>query len=167
MTRLSRRHLVQGAGAVGLGLLAGCGRWPWQAPSTKLPTIGFLSPAGASSATEATQLAGAFQQGLGALGYIEGQNIVLEWRDVESDPDRIAAVVADLVRLPVDLLVVSSNDGAQAAKEGTTRIPIVCASMGDPVGTGLVASLARPGGNLTGLETVKLGCGEQVKGRRG
>ena len=163
MDRWSRRQVVQGVGLAGLGVLAGCGRWPGQSLSTQLPKIGFLSPAGASSSTVAAHLARAFHQGLGALGYIEGQNIVLEWRDVESDAARISEVVTDLVRLPVDLLVVSSNDGAQAAKQLTTRIPIVCASMGDPVGTGLVASLARPGGNLTGLS---VGVGSELQGKR-
>jgi putative ABC transport system substrate-binding protein len=92
----------------------------------------------------------AFRQGLRDLGYIEGQNMALEWRAAEGNPDRLAAAAAELVRLPVDMLVTFGTPATRAAKEATTTIPIVMVSGGDPVRTGLVASLAQPGGNVTG-----------------
>ncbi len=96
----------------------------------------------------------AFRQGLRQLGYVEGQNIALENRWGEGRFDRLPALVGELVRLRVDLIVTAGTPAARAAKEATTTIPIVAVTVGDPVGTGLVASLARPGGNLTGLSDI-------------
>jgi putative tryptophan/tyrosine transport system substrate-binding protein len=93
----------------------------------------------------------AFRQGLRELGYTEQRNIVLEYRYAEGNEGRIATLVNDLVHKSVDLLVVPSGIGAQAAKKATKTIPIVIIVQVDPVATGLVASLARPGGNITGL----------------
>jgi putative ABC transport system substrate-binding protein len=93
----------------------------------------------------------AFRQGLRELGYVEGQNIILDERWAEGRVERLPDLVADLVRLKVDVLVVASTPGALAAKSATQTIPVVMVNVGDPVGSGLVASLARPGGNLTGL----------------
>jgi putative ABC transport system substrate-binding protein len=86
-----------------------------------------------------------------ALGYVEGQNLVLEVREAEGQYERFPALAAELVRLPVDVLLVANTPAALAAKHATTTIPIVMVTLGDPVGSGLVASLARPGGNITGL----------------
>jgi putative tryptophan/tyrosine transport system substrate-binding protein len=92
----------------------------------------------------------AFRQGLRDLGYIEGQNLIIEYRYAEGKLDRLPELAAELVRLKVDAIFVQSTPAVQAAKKATTTIPIVSVS-GDPVGLGLVASLARPGGNVTGL----------------
>jgi putative ABC transport system substrate-binding protein len=91
---------------------------------------------------------------LSKLGWIEGKNIAFEYRFAEQKPERLPELAADLVRLKVDLIVVSGNPVALAAKSATTTIPIVMANAGDPVGTGLVASLARPGGNVTGFSSL-------------
>jgi putative ABC transport system substrate-binding protein len=96
----------------------------------------------------------AFWQEMRNLGWIEGKNITIEYRFAEQKPERLPELVADLVRLKIDLIVVASTPTALAAKRATTTIPIVIASAGDPVGAGLVASLARPGGNVTGFSTL-------------
>ena len=96
----------------------------------------------------------AFRQELSKLGWIEGKNITIEYRFAEQKTERLPELAADLVRLKVDLIVVSGGPPALAAKKATTTIPIVMTSAGDPVGAGLVASLARPGGNVTGLSSL-------------
>src|SRR5262249_28680057 len=92
-----------------------------------------------------------FREGLRDLGYVEGQNLIIELRSAEGKLQSLAGLAADLVRLPADIIVASETPAVQAAKQATTEIPIVMAPSGDPVGTGLIASLARPGGNITGL----------------
>src|SRR5207253_11193652 len=114
----------------------------------KVPRIGFLSGVFPSSISARVE---AFRQGLRELGYVEGKNIVIEWRAAEGKPDRLAALAAELVRLKVDIIVTAGPPLTRAAKEATTTIPIVMAQDPDPVGNGFVASLARPGGNITGL----------------
>jgi len=96
----------------------------------------------------------AFRQGLRELGYVEGKNIVIEWRYAEEKFDRLPALVAELVRLKVDVIVTSGPQSTRVAKEATVTIPIVMGFDPDPVGGGFVASLARPGGNITGLSTL-------------
>ena len=96
----------------------------------------------------------AFRQELSKLGWIEGKNITIEYRFGEQKPERLPELAADLVRLKVDLIVGRIDEAALAAKGATTTIPIVMASVADPVGAGLVASLARPGGNVTGLSSL-------------
>jgi putative ABC transport system substrate-binding protein len=115
----------------------------------KVQRIGFLGPSPSSGG-----LVQAFEQGLRELGYIEGKNVVIEHRytDVAGNIDqRLPLLAAELVRLKPDVLVVSITEAALAAKNATTTIPIVMVNVGDPVGSGLIASLARPGGNVTGL----------------
>ena len=118
---------------------------------TKVPRIGWLT-----GATPSAQLARieAFRQGLRELGYVEGKNIVIEWRSAEEKLDRLPALAAELVRLKVDIILTAGSSPTGAAKEATTTIPIVMAQDPDPVGSGFVASLARPGGNITGLSTL-------------
>jgi putative tryptophan/tyrosine transport system substrate-binding protein len=93
----------------------------------------------------------AFRQGLRDLGYVEGKNIVIEWRNGDGKPDRLRELASELVRLKVDVIVTAGGTSTRAAKEATATIPIVMTQDTDPVGNGFVASLARPGGNITGL----------------
>src|SRR5215471_14790241 len=104
----------------------------------------------ATSSPEET-LPQAFRQGLVEAGYVEGRDVVIEWRSSGGDYTRVPGLVADLVERKVDVIVVDTTVGTRAAKRATTTIPIVMATIADPVGTGLVASLAHPGGNVTGL----------------
>jgi putative ABC transport system substrate-binding protein len=92
-----------------------------------------------------------FRQGLRELGYVEGKNIIIEWRHHEGKVDRLPTLAAELVRLKVDIIITAGAPAARAAKEATSTVPIVMTQIGDPVGSGFVASLARPGGNITGL----------------
>jgi hypothetical protein len=118
----------------------------------KIPRLGYLT--GASlSAIEARKEG--FRQGLRELGYEEGRNIFIDWRSSEGKTDRNSALAADLVRLKVDMIVTGGSGDTRAAKKATATIPIVMAGDGDPVGNGFVASLARPGGNITGLATLR------------
>ena len=117
----------------------------------KVLRIGFLD---ASTASGSAVRLEAFRQELRKLGWIEGKNITIEYRFAEQKPERVPELAADLVRLKVDLIVVSGTPQALAAKKATTTIPIVMANVGDPVGSGLVASLARPGDNVTGLASL-------------
>jgi putative tryptophan/tyrosine transport system substrate-binding protein len=114
----------------------------------KIPRIGYLDN---STASGRAGLLEAFWQEMRKLGWIEGKNITIEYRFAEQKRDRLPKLAADLVRLKVDLIVVTSGPPALAAKGATTTIPIVMTSTTDPLGEGLVASLARPGGNVTGL----------------
>jgi len=118
----------------------------------KVPTVGWLS----DGMQAGQHLHEAFLHGLRDLGYVEGQNLVIERRDAEGQLARLPDLAAQLVGLKVDLMVTWGVPGTNAAKRSTNSIPIVMASAGDPVGTGLVASLARPGGNVTGLSTMHL-----------
>src|SRR5262245_13233665 len=117
----------------------------------KIFRIGYLDN---STASGIAVLLDAFRQELTKLGWIEGKNITIEYRFAEQKQERLPELAADLVRLKVDLIVVAAQTPALVAKNATTSIPIVIASTGDPVGAGLVASLARPGGNVTGLSNL-------------
>jgi putative ABC transport system substrate-binding protein len=117
----------------------------------KVPRIGYLTAASLSSNQARTET---FRQGLNELGYVEGKNIVIEYRSAEGKLDNLAALAAELVRLKVDIIVTTGPASTRPAKEATVTIPIVMASDSDPVGMGFVASLARPGGNITGLSTL-------------
>ena len=119
-------------------------------PRSTVPRIGILTPAAEAS----TPLWEAFRQGLRDLGYVEGKDIVLEYRFAAGQPERFAALAAELVRLQVDLLVTDATPAARAAKDATSTIPIVMAVSAAPIEAGLVASLARPGGNVTGLSVM-------------
>jgi putative ABC transport system substrate-binding protein len=121
-----------------------------QAPS-KVPRIGFLS---ARPPTDNPYFIESFRQGLRELGYVEGQNIAIEYRFAEGRPERLPALTAELVRLKVDVIVTGGPPAPEAARQATGTIPIVFAVAADPVAEGLVASLARPGGNITGLASI-------------
>jgi len=119
-------------------------------PTERPARIGLLGTASLSDA-RVPRLLHAFRQGLRELGYVEGQNVVIELRLAEGQYDRLPGLAAELVRLKVDIIVVAGPPAIQAAKRATETIPIIMASVGDPVTTGFVASLARPGGNITGI----------------
>jgi len=121
-------------------------------PPTHVHRIGFLSGRGTTPRPD--PFVEAFLEGMRALGYVEGQNLVMEYRGAEGQYEGFPALAAELVRLQVDVLLVGPTPAALAAKDATTTIPIVMAGVGDPVGSGLVASLARPGGNITGLSVL-------------
>jgi putative tryptophan/tyrosine transport system substrate-binding protein len=131
-------------------LFALCGSAEAQQP-TKIPRIGFLD---ASSASGNVVLLEVFRQEMGKLGWIEGKNIIIEYRFSEGQNDRLPELAADVVHLKVDLIVVTGMPLALAAKRATTTIPIVMINIPDPVGAGLVASLARPGGSITGFASL-------------
>jgi putative tryptophan/tyrosine transport system substrate-binding protein len=141
--RVKRREFI--------GLLGGAAVWPVVARAqqpAKLPTIGFL---GANSPSIQSQWTAAFVQRLRELGWIEGRTIAIEYRWAEGRLDRSPEIIAELVRLKVDVIVTHATANVVAAKQATSVIPIVFAAVPDPVGNNLVASLARPGGNVTGL----------------
>jgi putative ABC transport system substrate-binding protein len=117
----------------------------------KIFRIGFLDP---SNASGMAGLLKAFRQELDKLGWIEGKNIAIEYRFAEQKSERLVELAAELIRLKVDLIVVTGGPPALVAKKATTTIPIVMVTPGDPVGAGLIANLARPGGNVTGLSSL-------------
>jgi len=129
-------------------------------PTGKVPRIGWL---GGPTRESAEPFVWEFQLGLKDLGWVEGQNIVIEWRFAGGRAERLPDLAAELVRLRVDLIVVPSTPTALAAKDATSTIPLVTVGGGDPVGLGLVASLARPGGNITGLTTM---LGPEIAGKQ-
>jgi putative tryptophan/tyrosine transport system substrate-binding protein len=140
MLDIKRRELIALVGGGGLLLAAKVKRARAQQPD-KIPRIGILDDA---------PMWQAFRQALRELGYVEGQNIAYEYRYGEGAPERLATVAAELVRRRVDLIATYGTQATHAAKEATATIPIVMIGVGDPVQAGLVESLARPGGNLTG-----------------
>jgi putative ABC transport system substrate-binding protein len=142
---LSRRKFVQSASVASLALLAGCGRPPEQARPARVYRLGFLGLSSRQPWTEA------LLEGLRELGYLDGDNITIEWRFAEGRADRLPELADELVHMPVDLILAGGGSETLAAKSATATIPIVFAVASDPVPSGLVASLAKPGGNATGL----------------
>ena len=126
---------------------------------TKTPRIGLLTTLSAAALSDWIE---AFRQGLHELGYVEGQNLAIDYRYGDLKRDRLLDLSADLIRLKVDIIVTVGSGGTRAAKAATSTIPIVMASDDDPVGNGFVASLARPGGNVTGLSTLA----PEISGKR-
>jgi putative tryptophan/tyrosine transport system substrate-binding protein len=142
-----------------ISLLGGAAVWPVAAraqPSSKMPTVGFL---GATTSATSPQWAAAFAQRLRELGWTEGRNVAIEYRWAEGRNERMAEIAAEFVRARADVIVAQGTTATLTAKNATAAIPIVFVLPGDPVGSGLVASLARPGGNVTGLssQTADLG----------
>ncbi|HEU4341909.1 MAG TPA: ABC transporter substrate-binding protein [Candidatus Binatia bacterium] len=125
----------------------------------KIPRIGFL---GNSTATLEANLIGPFREGLRDLGYVEGKNIVIEWRWAEGKYERFPTLIAELIALNVDVMVTAGTPASLAVKKATTSIPLVMIAVGDPVATGLVTSLAHPGGNITGLTSIAA----EIEGKR-
>jgi putative tryptophan/tyrosine transport system substrate-binding protein len=132
-------------------LLVGCAGTAQAQQPTKVPRIGFLSATSHSTIAARTE---AFRQGLLELGYAEGKSIVIEWRYAEGKADRLRELAAELVHLKVEAIVTAGPTATRPAKEATKTIPIVMGFDSDPVGSGVVYSLARPGGNITGLSTL-------------
>jgi putative ABC transport system substrate-binding protein len=130
-------------------------------PPTKVHRVGWLLGAGSPSSGPDPSFA-AFRQGLRELGYVEGQNLVIEDRYAEGSQERLRDLAAELVRLPVDVMVAEGAAATRAAQHATHTIPIVMAATADPVGEGFVASLAQPGGNITGLSSL----GAELPGKR-
>jgi putative tryptophan/tyrosine transport system substrate-binding protein len=143
---MRRREFIAG---VTLPLLS---RATWAQPK-KIAQIGFLAT-GSLQLREGRETLDAFRQGLVELGYVEGQGIAIEFRGADGKIDRFPALAKELVHLHVNVLVATNSLAARAAKQATGTIPIVVPIMGDPVGDGLVSSLARPGGNITGLTSL-------------
>jgi len=141
---VKRREFIAavGAGLLAAPLVAGAQQ------AGRVHRIGYLT---GGLSTDRPHLIEAFRQGLRELGWVEGQNIVIEYRYAEGRFDRLPDLAAELVRLKVDIIVAVATPASAAAKNATGTIPIVGISLGDPVGTGLIASLARPGGNITGV----------------
>jgi putative ABC transport system substrate-binding protein len=148
---LERRRLLLAAGALLLAPLAGRAQ-----RADRPPRIGFVSSTAPGPRTDA------FVQGMAELGYVAGRNVQLELRHAAGRSERFAPLIDELVAQKVDVLVVGSTLGARAAKNATATIPVVFAGASDPVAAGIVASLARPGGNLTGLS---LGYGDGIAGK--
>src|SRR5882757_10633876 len=140
-----RMHFRQWKRRELITLFGGAAAWPVaagaQQRAAKSPRIGIIDDA---------PIWDHFRQGLRNLGYIDGQNIAIEYRSADGQPYRLATVANDLAHLPVDVIVTSGSAASHAAQQSTTTIPIVMIAIGDPVRAGLVASLARPGGNITG-----------------
>src|SRR5207302_4192292 len=142
---MRRRDFIAGVAAA---------TWPLAARAQqpgKLPTIGYL---GGGSAISQRAWAAAFVQRLREHGWVEGRTVAIEYRWGEGRPERYAEVAAELVRLKVDVILAGGTEAAIAAKQVTSTIPIVFPTAGDPIGSKLVASLARPGGNVTGLSNL-------------
>ena len=127
-----------------------------KAQPKKVPRIGYLSGSSAAATPDQSRI-NALRQGLGELGYVEGKNIIIEYRFADERYERLPGLATDLVRLNVDILVVRGAPAAHAAKNATRTIPIIIGNAADPVGTGLVSSLASPGGNITGLSDYNSG----------
>lgn len=142
----SRRQLMRGLGLTALAVLGGCGSLPVPGTAAKVRRIGYLDPDTVSPNTEA------FRQGLRDLGYVEGTNLLVEYRFAEGQSERLPSYAAELVGLPVEVLVAGNTPTAEVARRVTATIPIVTVS-GNIVAAGLVSNIARPEGNVTGLTT--------------
>ena len=145
---MNRRDAV--VALIVLGAAAGS-RASLAQPQGKIWRVGFLWP---SPASLSSQYADAFLRGMRELGYVEGTNLVIEWRFADGKLERLPALAAELVQLKVDVIVAVASPAIGAAQKETTTIPIVMAITGDPVGSGFVKTLARPGGNITGLSNM-------------
>jgi len=145
-------------------LAAGAAAWPLgaraQQPAGRVYRVGYFAM---TSRERSLHLIKAFEEGLRSLGYRVGESVVIEYRFANGEMERLPALAADLVRLGVDIIVTANNPPTVAAMKATTTIPIVMANSADPVGAGLVATLARPGGNVTGFT---LDTGDELNGKR-
>ena len=150
--RNTRRKLLLAAGASALTApLAAVAQRPG-APAGKVWRVGFLSPRPIGPLE--SDFFGAFPRAMRELGYVEGRNLIIEWRSAEGNPQRLPGLAAELVQLKVDAIVAAASQGVRAAQQATTTIPIVMGTPGDPVANGFVQSLAHPGGNITGTSNM-------------
>jgi putative ABC transport system substrate-binding protein len=154
MTTRRKLLVALGAGA----LVAPLASFAQQQPA-KVARIGFL---GNSTAALEANLIGPFREGLRDLGYVEGRNLLIEYRWAEGKYERFPALIAELIALKVDVIVTAGTPATLAVKKATTSVPLVMVAVGDPVGTGIVASLGRPGGNITGLTSIS----QELEGKR-
>ncbi len=145
---ITRRRVVLGLGAGAFAPFAAFAQQPG-----KVWRVGFLAQ-GRVEFVDSHFIYGSFTQGMRELGYVEGKNLVIEWRSAEGKSEPLPELAAELVRLKVDVLATQGSIAAKAAQKATTTIPIVMITVADPVGSGLVKSLARPGGNTTGLSSM-------------
>jgi putative tryptophan/tyrosine transport system substrate-binding protein len=150
---MKRRDFILGIG--------GAAAWPLAAGAQqeKLPRIGFL---GNSTAALEADLVGPFRDGLRELGYEEGRNIIIEYRWAEGNYAHFPALISELIALKIDVIVTAGTPASLAVKKATSSIPLVMVAVGEPVATGLVASLARPGGNITGVTSIS----PEIEGKR-
>ena len=148
---IRRRELLIG---FGLGILAPA--FPLRAQQPKVRRIGFLAPLSRSTPSQPDANYDAFALGMRELGYVEGKNLVIEWRFADGKYERLPGLAAELARMKVEVVVTHGNAGIQAAQRAASTIPIVTAIMADPVGSSFAASLARPGGNITGLSNISV-----------
>jgi ABC-type uncharacterized transport system substrate-binding protein len=157
MSNMRRRDFIS--------LLGGAAAaWPLVASAQQpLPVIGFLRDASLPTSLRASDRVAAFHQGMRETGYVEGQNVAIEYRSAEGQTDRLPLLVADLLRRKV-ALIVGNTPSALAAKAATTTVPIVFVTGGDPVSDGLVANLNRPGGNVTGVSFISIEAGAKQLG---
>ena len=154
---ITRRKLVLalGAGALAVPLV------PYAQQQGKVWRVGFLAQ-GRVELIESNYYFGPFTQGLRELGYVVGKNLVIEWRSAEGKSERLPDLAAELVRLKLDVLATAGTPAAQAAQKATTKLPIVMISVADPIGSGLVKSLARPGGNSTAFSNMNVDLGPKL-----
>ena len=152
---MNRRTFLAGTGAV---LLAA----PLAAEAQQAGKVHRIAFLGNSTAALEANLVGPFREGLRELGYVEGQNIVIEYRWAEGKYDRFPALIAELLALKVDVIVTAGTPASLAVKKATTSIPLVMVAVGDPVATGIVMSFGRPGGNITGLTSMS----QDLEGKR-
>jgi putative tryptophan/tyrosine transport system substrate-binding protein len=155
---LALRPLLLALSLLSSVLPAPCSLVEAQQPAKKIPRLGFLS---LTPATVQKDRVEAFREALRKLGYVEGQNIAVEYRYGDNKSERMPRLAADLVHLNVDVIVTTGSSATRPAKEATAVIPIVMMSDNDPVGSGIVISLARPGGNITGLTNMSMDLGDK------
>jgi ABC-type uncharacterized transport system substrate-binding protein len=158
-TRKGKMKLTSAKALVLGALLLATSVSVWAQQPKKVPRIGFL---GNSTAALEANLVGPFRQGLRDLGYVEGQNIVIEYRWAEGKYERFPALLAELIASKVDVIVTAGTPATQAYQKAGTSIPLVMVAVGDPVGNGIIASLNRPGGNITGLTSIS----PELEGKR-
>jgi putative ABC transport system substrate-binding protein len=148
MSQSRRRLFLLAVGAACLSAIL-----PTLAQQAKMPRIGFIAGRSRPVSLDADAYGG-FVRGLRELGYVEGKNVAIEWRFADGNYQRLPELIAELVRLKVDVILAAAAPAAVAAKQGTSTIPIVIGGVGDPVGIGLITSLSRPGGNVTGVSNL-------------
>ena len=148
---ITRRKLIVALGASTVTLPL----WSFGQQQGKVWRIGFLSSRRRPDSSD-LDFIGPFTQGMRDLGYVEGKNLLIEWRFADGKAERLPGLAAELVRLKVDVLVTQGSPAAGAAQKTTTTIPVVMGSVGDPVGSGFIKSLAHPGGNITGLSNINV-----------